>query len=80
MLYTSTDAKGLLHMLDKPYKPVIEKEKNKQTLKITSTSLFTSAVRKPTVPYLAANDTYPMLYSQGHSISRITKKVYSILV
>lgn len=39
VLYTSfTDAKGLLHMLDKPYTPVIAKEKNKQTLKITSTS------------------------------------------
>lgn len=29
---------------------------------------------------VAANDTHPVLYSQGHSIACVTEEVYSILV
>lgn len=27
-----------------------------------------------------ANDTYPVLHSQGHSIARVTEEVHSVLV
>lgn len=75
-LMVSRSLRRPLPVPDRFFKRMTVKGKKPNTLlKITPHDLFASYKS-----LVAANDTYPVPHSQGHSIACITKEVYSILV